>query len=116
MSPKITATTLLMALLTTSALPALADDCDIEAAKVRWQKAVDNGIVFGAGMIRDIPSFSVDERLWGGAGYNSRVGMVRTFECIVSGPDKMLTKVQVVNQGGETLAVWDNIAEEFDFK
>jgi len=94
----------------------LADDCDIDAAKAKWQKAADNKIVFGAGMIRGLPSFAVDEGLWGGASYDARIGMVRTFECIVSGPDKMLTKVQVVNRGGETLAVWDNIAEEFDFK
>ncbi|SDJ88715.1 hypothetical protein [Billgrantia gudaonensis] len=97
--------------MTTSALA-----CDPSAAEERWGKAEEEGIVLGAGMVNDLPSFAVDEAVWDQLDLNTRTAMAETFECVIAGPESILAKAQVLTNGGEVLAIWDGIDQELDIK
>ena len=108
------ATALLLGLC--ASLPALAAECDMDEALAKIQKSEANQITYGIGMINDIPSIAVDEQVWANAPYNTRLGLAKTFECAVVGKGSVLSEAQIVNRGGEVLAVWDGLHQELDFK
>lgn len=95
---------------------AMARDCDQDAATSKWESAEEQGIILGAGMVNDIPSFAVDESVWSQADLNTRTGMASTFDCLVAGPDNILAEAQVLNKGGKVLAVWDGVSQELEIK
>lgn len=95
---------------------AIAANCNTEEAKGRWQKLEDSQTVYGGGMIKNTPTFSVNERAWNSASYNVRLAIVNDFACLVAGPEKRLVKARVVNKGGNLLAEWDGISGELDVK
>lgn len=111
---------LLRSLLIVSACAAsvqvIAANCNTEEAKGRWQKLEDSKAVYGGGMIKNTPTFSVNEKAWNSASYNVRLAMVNDFACLVAGPEKRLVKARVVNKGGKLLAEWDGISGELDVK
>lgn len=95
---------------------ALARDCDQDTASDKWEQAEEKKIVLGAGMVNDVPSFAVDETIWGQVDLSTRRGMVTTFECMVAGPDNILAKANVINKGGKVLAVWDGVSRKLEIK
>lgn len=102
--------------LSTACSLALADTCNIEDAKARWKKMEEANIIYGGGMIKNIPTFSIDEKIWSQTSYSSRIGLVKTFSCLIAGPGKALTRARVVNRGGKTLADWDGVDQSLDVK
>lgn len=95
---------------------AIAASCNTEESKGRWQKLEDSQTVYGGGMIKNTPTFSVNERVWNSASYNVRLAIVNDFACLVAGPEKRLVRARVVNKGGKLLAEWDGISGELDVK
>jgi len=90
--------------------------CDPAEAERKWLEAEEAGITLGVGTIQDAPSFAVDVATWGQLDYNTRVGMMQTFECAVAGPDSRLRKAHVVTPGGKILAVWDGVSQELEIR
>ncbi|MCE1008784.1 hypothetical protein [Pseudomonas monteilii] len=95
---------------------ASAQDCDLEAVKAKWKKMEEENIIYGGGVVRKIPTFSIDERFWSQTSYSDRVNLVMMFDCLLAGPGKALTKARVVNRGGKTLAEWDGVEQSLDIK
>jgi hypothetical protein len=102
-------------LLSTVSSLAAAENCNVEMAKSQWLKMEEADIIYGGGMIKNIPTFS-QESFWNQASYSARVGLVKTFVCIIAGPGKVLTKARIVNRGGKTLADWDGVEQSLDVK
>lgn len=86
--------------------------CDPEDAKQRWLEGEEAGVTLGFGTVQDAPSFAVDVPTWNQLDYNTRVGMMQTFECAIAGADSVLRRAHVITPGGKVLAVWDGAAQE----
>lgn len=96
--------------------PAAARTCDQEADLALWEQAEEAGIVTGYGMLNDTPTIQVPRELWPQFPLETRVGLALTLDCIIAGPGNTLRKIQIVDQGGRTLATWDGIAQELDVR
>jgi len=99
-----------------ASLTVRAEDCDQDKAQSRWKEVEESQVVYGAGFIKNIPTFSVNETAWKKMSYNARVALVKTFECAVVGPGKAFAKVTVVERGGRKLADWDAVSRSLDVK
>lgn len=95
---------------------ASAEDCNTEQSTARWQKLEDSKFVYGGGMIKNVPTFSVNEASWNNLSYNARLLVAKDFACLLAGPGKALLKARVVNKGGKLLAEWDGVSRELDIK
>ena len=49
----------------------------------------------GVGVIEGAMTIVVDEGLWPRLDYTTKIGMIKTFECVIAGPGKALTAVDV---------------------
>lgn len=112
MKTLITASAFVAALSTSAA--ALA--CDPESAEQKWKEGEEAGITLGFGTVQDAPSFAVHLPTWNQMDYNTRVGMMETFECAIAGPDSVLGKAHVITQGGKILAVWDGVSRNLEIR
>lgn len=98
------------------ASPAYAWECDQQQADQNIQAGFEAGVIVDAGSMNGMPSISVDAAVWRNADYSTRLGIVKTFECAVAGPDSILAKIQVTNRGGKILAMWDGIERKLDIR
>lgn len=90
--------------------------CDPVDAEERWLAGEEAGLTLGVGTVQDAPSFAVDTSVWNQADYNTRLGMVKTFECLIAGPDSVLGKAHVITPGGKILAVWDGVSQDLEIR
>lgn len=107
----------LTAILAAGALAApIAMACDPAEAEKSLQRAEEAGITLGFATVQDAPSFAVHLPTWQQLDYDTRVGMMETFECAIAGSDGVLRKAHVITPGGEILAVWDGVSQELDIR
>lgn len=90
--------------------------CDPEDAEERWLTGEEAGITLGVGTVQDAPSFAVDTAVWDQTDYNTRIGMMETFECLIAGPGNVLRKAHVITPGGKILAVWDGVSQDLEIR
>lgn len=98
-----------IATLVAALIGAAATACEPTEAEARWLQAEAAGIVLGAGMYGDVPTFQVDGPTWALMDLDARHGMAETFECVIAGPGNVLSEAQILDNGGEVLARWDGI-------
>lgn len=93
---------------------AIAEDCAMEDAEAKLITAMDAGIVTGVGMVNRHPTIAVDAGTWQQMDFNTRLGMVATFECAFAGPGQIARTIRVTDAGGKVLAKFDGIERHLE--
>lgn len=90
--------------------------CNQQEAEDKWVQAEKGGIILGMATIQGVSSFAVDLSTWNQLDYNTRVSMMKNFECLISGPGNVLRKAHVITEGGRILAIWDGVSQELEIR
>lgn len=96
--------------------PPVAPPCNQAEATASIEKAQAGGAIVGVSMYQNKPTVFMEANVWAGLDLTTRLGIVATLQCAVAGPDKVLTTIQILDQGGRVLAVWDGLRRNFDVK
>lgn len=75
-----------------SAMAQSRQDCED-----RWLEAEAAGITRGHAIVGGVPTVVVDARTWASIPYDTKLGMVETFNCAVAGPGRMLIRIDFVS-------------------
>lgn len=86
--------------------------CDPDEAAERLQLSLDGGLVQGMSMYQDTPTLHINRGDWNTYPLEVRLGLFVRLGCAIAGPDNVLRRSQIVDQGGALLATWDGIREE----
>ena len=68
-----------------------------EQCVARWERATLAGLVAEVYMDGSTPTFVVDEQAWNQVDYNTKAGIMNTFECAMTKPGEALMKAQAVS-------------------
>jgi len=96
------------------AFEAQAQTCDQEAAAERWDAGTEAELILGVSMLNGKPTIHMERFVWRAMDLNTRLGVISTFQCLLTEGQGRLSEVIVISENGVRLARWDGIRETFE--